>query len=149
MGSTYYHQTSNIRSKSLLPGTPEHDLVCDFLGLPANGSTTLEVMRKAFEEMGWCFHFDTEKIIGLEGNDDQEMPDVDELAPLTALFIGSIEWECEGDIVRTLFTGEEMIQSEGEIIFAADVYEPGKELDDEIWKAEMRLAALKEKAGNL
>ncbi len=145
MSTQYYLQSAQLQSKPLTAGSPEHALVCNFLELPDDATSTLEVIEKAFEEIGWCFQFDGEKITGLEGNDDGEMPDLDDLEPLIPLLNGYVEYECEGDMIRSLFTGGMVVHSEGELIFDASVYAEGKELQAEIEWAEARLSALKAK----
>ena len=145
MSTQYYLQSAQLQSKPLTAGSPEHALVCKFLELPDNATSTLEVIENAFEEIGWCFQFDGEKIIGLESNDDNEIPDLDDLEPLIPLLSGYVEYEYEGDMIRSLFTGGMVVHSGGEIIFDVDTYK-GKELKDEIKRANARVKALKVKA---
>lgn len=149
MGTYRYLQDSKVESHPLIPGTEAHGLVCQHFGLDADAD--INTFEEAFSDNGWWFTFGENRIIALEANEDQEIPDPEELQPIASIFTdGSwFEWEVGGEDVRTLFENGEMIGAD-EIrrLFPAEVFSH-QSLDDEIKWVAQHLSSLKHRRANL
>lgn len=140
-----YHQNSQMKSYPLLPGTDAYDIVCHHLGL--GKLPNLYTIEEAFADNGWWFTFDENGIIALEGDDDQEIPDIEELQPIASIFAdGSwLEWEVNGDHCRLLIlNGEITYDQEARRLFPPDVFSH-QSLDNEIAAVAEHLTALKQR----
>ena len=105
MSNPYYLQGAQISTPPLIPGSIAYQTACDILGLATPTSTEIAA---AFAEEGWFFECDGDCLTNLLPDDDQEIPDPDDLDKLTALFTADSYVEFEngmGEFTRKVFRG--------------------------------------------
>ncbi|MBS1807593.1 MAG: hypothetical protein JST84_05315 [Acidobacteria bacterium] len=149
MGTYRYYQSSEMQSHSLALGTEANHRICAFLGIPADSS--IAEIEEAFVDTGWTFNFEGDAITSMEGNDDQEISDPEELEAIASIFKdGSwFIWEVEGEESKVLFENGQMVRAdEIKRLFPAEVYR-GDDLETEIIAVETHLEGLKKRRSDL